>query len=84
MHPDVQLLDAHQKFHLAESFAVAGDTERALFLLEEAVDTGFHPGDFIAIHCPFFESLRGTTHFEAIAEKALRFTREFVASGVAP
>jgi serine/threonine protein kinase/tetratricopeptide (TPR) repeat protein len=81
---DVQLLDAHQKFHLAESFAMAGDTERALSLLEEAVDAGFHPGDFIATHCPFFESLRGTPRFEAIAEKALRRTREFVASGVAP
>ncbi len=80
----VQLLDAHQRFHLAESFAAAGDTERALDLLEEAVDGGFHPGDFIATYCPFFESLRGTPRFEAIAEKALRFTREFVASGVAP
>jgi hypothetical protein len=81
---DVQLLDAHQMFHLAEAFAVAGDTERALALLEEAVDAGFHPGDFIAVHCPFFASLRGTPRFEAIADKALRLTREFVASGVAP
>ncbi|MDZ4259980.1 MAG: protein kinase [Gemmatimonadales bacterium] len=81
---DVQLLDAHQTFHLAEAFAVAGDTERALALLEEAVDTGFHPGEFIAIHCPFFAALRGTPRFEAIADKALRLTQEFVASGVAP
>ena len=81
---DVTLLDAHQLFHLSEAFAVAGDTERALALLEEAVDTGFHPAGFIAEHCPFFESLRGTPRFEAIAEKAQRLTREFVASGVAP
>jgi TolB-like protein len=80
----VQFLDAHQKFHLAESFAVSGDTERGLDLLEEAVDNGFHPGDFIASYCPFFSSLRGIPRFEAIAEKALRYTREFVASGVAP
>jgi serine/threonine protein kinase/tetratricopeptide (TPR) repeat protein len=80
----VQLLDAHQKFHLSESFAMAGDTEQALVLLEEAVDTGFHPGEFIAAHCPFFDSLRGLPRFQAIADKALRFTREFVASGVAP
>jgi len=81
---DVQLLDAHQTFHLAEAFAAAGDTERALALLEDAVDAGFHPGEFIAVHCPFFESLRGMSRFEAIADKALRLTREFVASGVAP
>ncbi len=81
---DVQGLDAHHKFHLAESFAMAGDTERAFALLEEAVDTGFHPGEFIATHCPFLEPLRGTPRFEAIATKALRLTREFVASRVAP
>jgi tetratricopeptide (TPR) repeat protein len=80
----VQLLDAHQTFHLSEAFAAAGDTERALALLEDAVDTGFHPGEFIAIHCPFFASLRGTPRFQAIADKALQLTRDFVASGVAP
>jgi len=80
----VQGLDSHHKFHLAESFAMAGDTERAFVLLEEAVDTGFHPGDFIARHCPFLEPLRGTPRFEAIAARALRLTREFAESGVAP
>ncbi len=81
---DVQGLDSHHKFHLAESFAMAGDTDRAFALLEEAVDTGFHPGDFIATHCPFLQPLRGTPRFEAIAAKAVRLTREFAASGVAP
>ena len=80
----IQGLDAHHKFHLAESFAMAGDTEGAFTLLEEAVDTGFSPGDFIATHCPFLEPLRGTARFEAIASRAIRFTREFAASGVAP
>ena len=72
--------DPDYKFHLAESFSMAGDTDRALALLEEAVNTGFHPGDFIAYHGPFFEPLRGTPRFEAIAATALRLTREFVAS----
>jgi serine/threonine protein kinase/tetratricopeptide (TPR) repeat protein len=81
---DVQGLDAHHKFHLSESFAMAGDTERAFALLEEAVDTGFHPGAFITKHCPFFGALRDTPRFQTIADKALRFTREFIASGVAP
>ncbi|MES2125163.1 MAG: protein kinase [Gemmatimonadota bacterium] len=79
-----QGLDGHHKFHLAESFAMAGDTERAFVLLEEAVDSGFHTGPFIAIHCPFLEPLRGTARFDAIAAKALRLTREFAESGVAP
>ncbi len=79
-----QGLDAHHKFHLAESFAMAGDTERAFALLEEAVDTGFHPDEFIATHCPFLASLRGTPRYDAIAAKARRLTREFVESGVAP
>ena len=77
-------LDSHHKFHLAESFAMAGDTDRAFALLEEAVTTGFHPGDFIARHCPFLEPLRGTPRFDAVAARALRLTREFAASGVAP
>jgi hypothetical protein len=80
----VQGLDAHHKFHLAESFAMAGDTERAFVLLAEAVDEGFHPGDFIARYCPFFEPLRGTPRFEAIVARAHRLTREFAESGVAP
>jgi len=73
-------LDAHHKFHLSESCCMAGDTDRALALLEEAVNTGFHPGDFIACHGPFLEPLRGTPRFEAIAATALHLTREFVAS----
>ncbi len=73
-------LDAHHKFHLAESYAMAGDTERAFELLEEAVSTGFHPGKFIAYHCPFLEPLRGTPRFEAIATTAIRLTEAFASA----
>ena len=73
-------LDSHQKFHLAEAFAVAGDTERALTLLDEAVNGGFYPADFIARQCPFFASLRGRPRFEASAATAIRRAEEFGAT----
>jgi serine/threonine-protein kinase len=72
-----QPLDAHHRFHLAESWAMSGDTERAFGLLEEAVHGGFHPGDFIARTCPFLAPLRGTPRFDAIAGEALRLTADF-------
>ena len=78
----VKALDAHHKFHLAESFAMAGDPEQAIALLDEAVHSGFHPAEFIAEYCPFFASLRGTSRFEAIAETARRLTADFTATGV--
>ena len=72
-------LDAHHKFHLAEAFAMAGDSDRAFDLLDEAVNSGFHPGEFIAAHCPFLKPLRGTPRFAAIAATAQRLTAEFAA-----
>ena len=72
-----QPLDAHHRFHLAESWAMAGDTERAFALLEEAVHGGFHPGEFIARTCPFLAPLRGTARFDAIAAEAVRLTADF-------
>jgi tetratricopeptide (TPR) repeat protein len=70
-------LDSHHKFHLAEAYAMAGDSDRALELLEDAVSHGFHPGEFIATHCPFLAPLRGTRRFVAVAEQAERLTAEF-------
>src|SRR4029079_7372505 len=78
-----QPLDAHHRFHLAESWAMAGDIDRALALLEEAVHGGFHPGEFITQHCPFLAPLRGTARFDAIAGEARRLTAEFSAMEVA-
>jgi serine/threonine protein kinase/tetratricopeptide (TPR) repeat protein len=78
-------LDAHHKFHLAEAVAMAGDHDRAFALLEEAVNGGFHPGEFIALHCPFLAPLRGTERFDRVAARALELTAEFpntVLSGV--
>jgi tetratricopeptide (TPR) repeat protein len=72
-------VDAHHRFHLAEAYAMAGNHDRAFELLEEAVNGGFHPAEFIAVHCPFLAPLRGTPRFEAIAATARRLTAEFPA-----
>ena len=74
---DVAPLDAHNKFHLAESFAMADAIDPALDLLERAVDEGFYPYPFIAEHCPFMEPLRGTPRFAAILAKARRQKESF-------
>ncbi len=67
-------LDGHHKFHLAEAFAMAGATDQALTLLEEAVNEGFHPYPFIAEHCPFIAPLRGLPRFDVVAERAKQMT----------
>lgn len=67
---DVAPLDAHHRFHLAESFVAAGDYERGLDLLDQAVDGGFDPFPFIARHCPFLEPVRSRPRFAALCERA--------------
>jgi TolB-like protein/Flp pilus assembly protein TadD len=74
---DVSPLDAHHTFHISESFAMAGDTARALTLLESAVDRGFYPLRFLAEYCPFVAPLRGMPEFERIMAKAARLVAEF-------
>jgi serine/threonine protein kinase len=74
---DVTPLDAHQTFHIAESYAMAGDTPRALTLLEHAVDHGMYPYKFYAEYCPFMAPLRGNPEFDRIVAKAEKRVREF-------
>jgi serine/threonine protein kinase/Flp pilus assembly protein TadD len=74
---DVTLLDSHHTFHVAESFAMAGDTARALELFEWAVDHGFYPYRFFTEWCPFMEPLRGMPEFDRIVAKAARRVAEF-------
>ncbi|MDF2770513.1 MAG: protein kinase [Geminicoccaceae bacterium] len=76
---DVTLLDAHQTFHVAESYAMAGDTARALELFEWAVDHGFYPYRFFTEWCPFVAPLRGMPEFDQIVAKAARRVAEFSA-----
>ena len=74
---DVAPLDAHNKFHLAESFALAGDTDRALDVLDQAVDGGFYPHPFMAEHCPFLAPLRPLPRFAGILAKAQEWAEAF-------
>ena len=71
------VLDAHMTFHLSESYAMAGETARALELLEWAVDHGFYPAQFFAEWCPFMAPLRGMPEFDRIVAKAARRVAEF-------
>jgi TolB-like protein/thioredoxin-like negative regulator of GroEL len=76
---DLQPLDAHQTFHIAESYAMAGDTSKALELLEFAVDHGMYPYLFYRDFCPFMQPLRGMAAFDRIVAKAEKRVREFEA-----
>jgi hypothetical protein len=71
--------DAHITFHLAESYTLAGEIPTALRLLELAVQRGFHPHAYIAVHCPFLAPLRATPEFDRIAALAARRVAEFSA-----
>jgi eukaryotic-like serine/threonine-protein kinase len=62
--------DHHLSFHIGEAEALAGNTGRALRLMERSVRHGFFPYEFIAKHNPFLASLRGDPRFEAIVEEA--------------
>jgi serine/threonine protein kinase/tetratricopeptide (TPR) repeat protein len=76
---DIRVLDGHHLFHLAESFAMAGDTTRGMELFEMAVDKSFYPYDFFAVYCPFLAPLRGTAEFDRVLAKAARRVAEFSA-----
>lgn len=80
---DTASLDGHHTFHLSESYAMAGETERALELLERAVDMGFYPYDYITRLCPFFSSLRHVPGFDRVARKAALRVAQFDAAFVA-
>jgi serine/threonine protein kinase len=70
------VLDAHQHFHLAESFIVAGDLDRGLDLLEGS-NAGFHPYGYMAAHCRFLDPVRHLPRFQAILEQARVRTEAF-------
>jgi serine/threonine protein kinase len=76
-HVHLTPLDAHHTFHIAESYAMAGDTSRALALLEHAVDHGMYPYKFYAEYCPFTVPLRSSPEFDRIVAKAARRVAEF-------
>ncbi len=67
---DLSPFDSHITFHFAEVFAMCGETERALDVLESSVNKGFCPTPFIAVHCRFLESLRSHVRFAPIVATA--------------
>ena len=67
---DLAGFDAHLTFHIAELFAITGDLERGLDVLVLAVEKGFTPVEFIAVHCPFVEPLRAHPRFGPIVDAA--------------
>ena len=55
---------------LAESFALVGESEKALDWLDTSVDRGNINYRFLAEYDPFLESLRGTERFRRIVERS--------------
>jgi TolB-like protein len=53
---------------LAQGYALAGESERALHWLAIAVDRGFINHPFLARHDPFFESIRNDPRFQKLME----------------
>ncbi|HVQ41337.1 MAG TPA: hypothetical protein VMS54_03985, partial [Vicinamibacterales bacterium] len=78
---NVAVLDAHQLFHLAESFIVAGDLDRGLDLLERS-NAGFHPYVYMAHHCRFLDSVRHLPRFQAVLDQAQERTEAFTRAAV--
>jgi tetratricopeptide (TPR) repeat protein len=71
--------DGHITFHLSESYAVAGDIASGLRLLEEGIERGFYPHDYIAAYCPFLAPLRSHPEFARVVTKAAQRVAEFSA-----
>ena len=57
--------------------AIAASPCPALRLLAQAVDRGFYPYDYIAVHCPFLASLRGTAEFDRVLASAAKRVAAF-------
>jgi TolB-like protein/Flp pilus assembly protein TadD len=69
--------DGHITFHLSESYAMAGDTAAGLLALEQAIERGFYPSEYFAVHCPFMAPLRGSPEFARLVERASARVAEF-------
>lgn len=67
---DLDSLDGHHMAHLSESYAAAGDTARALEILERSVDMGHYPHSWTTRLCPYYTHVRESAGFERVAAKA--------------
>lgn len=70
-------LDHHESFHIAESYAMVGDIDRALGLLESAVEKGFYPLAFLRTHDPLLHTVRAHPRFSAAVRRAEARAEEF-------
>ena len=66
-------------FHISESYAMAGQHQRAVTLLDRAVTLGFYPADHFAWWCPFYEGLRERPDFARVVDRAARRMARFQA-----
>ena len=71
-HLDLSPFDQHLTFHFAEVFAVLGEDDRAIDVMEMAIRKGFLPYLFFREHCRFVSRLRGQPRFEALVQEAER------------
>ncbi len=74
---DENALDGHHTFHLAESYAKAGDHDHAVELLDRAVTLGFYDYNYYGRLCPFYADLRGRADFGRVLDRAKRRSEEF-------
>jgi len=63
-------LDHHETFHAAESYAVAGELDRAVEMVESGIAKGFYPARFIAETNPFMKPLRALPGFARVVAQA--------------
>ena len=75
---DLAPLDSHTRFHLAEPFALAGDHDRALDMIERTVNGGYYPYQFISTRCPFLAPLRSLPRFAEIVARSKERTDAFM------
>ncbi len=59
----------------------ASDQPSARDLLEQAVEGGFYPVDYIAHLCPWLEPLRGDPRFGRILDRAMERAAAFTRDG---
>ena len=71
-------LDHHETFHAAESYAAAGERDRAVSMVESGIAKGFYPAHFIAETNPFMKPLRALPRFGLLVEQARLRAEEFL------
>jgi len=69
--------DHHLALHLAESYAITGDTAEAIVYFRIAIDHGFVHYPFFSQHNPHLALLHGEPEFESLLARAEAEWRRF-------